>query len=97
MFLAAAVSAACSLKVIIPQHPAPVVRKCNVLCSARDHASPPPLALGADTNIDRGPVQLFLVSQPRAAVQIMPAPSVKCDPDETRQPRIRRPKKECQL
>ena len=44
MFLAAAVSAACSLKVIIPQHPAPVVRKCNVLCSARDHASvPPPL------------------------------------------------------
>ena len=33
MFLAAAVSAACSLKVIIPQHPAPVVRKCNVLSS----------------------------------------------------------------
>ena len=43
--LAAAVSAACSLQVIIPQHPAPVIRKCNVLCSPRDTAlpvSPPP-------------------------------------------------------
>ena len=62
--LAAAVSAACSLKVIIPLHPAPVIRKCNVLCSPRDTASVPPLSPpGADTNIDQGPVQLFLVSQ----------------------------------
>ena len=60
--------------------------------SARDTDSAPP---GADTIIDRGPVQLFLVSQLAAAVQIMPVPSVKCDPDEA-DSRVSGPEKECQ-